>query len=92
MQIVLGAVIVTELFLGGPYGPMFFGLPAFWYTLWFILKVLFVVLVTEYLTCVFARLRIDQVLAVNWRMLMPLSILSLAATVAVAFWLNMMVG
>jgi len=92
VQIVLGAVIVVELFLGGPYGPVFLGLPAFWYTLWFILKVLFVVLITEYLTCVFARLRIDQVLVINWRMLIPLSILSLVATVAVAFWLNPIVG
>jgi len=92
VQIVLGAVIVVELFLSGPYGPVFLGLPAFWYTLWFILKVLFVVMITEYLTCIFARLRIDQVLVVNWRVLMPLSILSLAVTVAVAFWLNLMVG
>ena len=92
MQIVLGAVIVVELFLGGPYGPVFLGLPAFWYTLWFTLKVLFVVLITEYLTCVFARLRIDQVLVVSWRALLPLSILSLVAGVAVALWLNPVVG
>jgi len=90
VQIVLGATIVVELFLGGPYGPVFLGLPAFWYTLWFILKVLFVVLVTEYLTCIFARLRIDQVLIISWRVLIPLSILSLCATVAVAFWFNPM--
>lgn len=91
-QIVLGAAIVVELFLSGPYGPVFFGLPAFWYTLWFILKVLFVILVTEYLTCIFARLRIDQVVVASWRLLMPLSILSLAATVTVVFWLSPMVG
>lgn len=88
VQIVLGAVIVVELFLSGPYGPVFLDLPAFWYTLWFTLKVLLVVMITEYLTCVFARLRIDQVLIINWRMLIPLSILSLIATVAVAFWIN----
>ena len=92
VQILLGAVIVVELFLSGPYGPVFLGLPEFWYTLWFVLKVLFVILISEYLTCVFARLRIDQVLVVNWRMLIPLSLLSLVATVAVAFWLNLMVG
>jgi NADH-quinone oxidoreductase subunit H len=89
VQIVLGAVLVTELFLGGPYGPVFIGTPEIWYTFWFILKVLFVIIITEYLTCIFARLRIDQVLVVNWRVLMPLSILSLAATVGVAFWLNL---
>jgi NADH-quinone oxidoreductase subunit H len=76
----------VELFLAGPYGPVFLGPPAFWYALWFILKLFLVVTITEYLTCIFARLRIDQVLNVNWRMLMPLSILSLAATAVIAFW------
>lgn len=89
VQIVMGAVIVVELFLAGPYGPVFLGPPGLWYTLWLILKVLLVVIITEYLTCIFARLRIDQVLDINWRVLMPLSILSLVATVAVAFWLNL---
>jgi NADH-quinone oxidoreductase subunit H len=85
VQILLGSAIVVELFLGGPYGPVFLGLPAFWYTLWFVLKLLFVIAITEYLTGIFARLRIDQVLTANWRVLLPLSILSLAATTAVAF-------
>jgi NADH-quinone oxidoreductase subunit H len=89
VQVVLGAVLVVELFLGGPYGPVFFGVPELWYALWFVLKVLLVVIVTEYLTCVFARLRIDQVLNINWRLMLPLSILSFAATVGVAFWLNL---
>ncbi len=92
VQIILGAAIVVELFLGGPYGPVFFGLPAFWYTLWFMLKLLMVIVITEYLTCIFARLRIDQVLIANWRALLPLSILSLAATVAVGLWLNPVIG
>ena len=67
VQIVFGAALVVELFLGGPYGPVFFGLPAFWYSLWFVLKLLAVVIVTEYITTLFARLRIDQVLSANWR-------------------------
>lgn len=87
VQIVLGAALVVELFLGGPYGPVFFGSPVFWYALWFVLKLLVVVVVSEYLTCVFARLRIDQVVIAGWRLLLPLSIVSLAATVAVGLWL-----
>jgi NADH-quinone oxidoreductase subunit H len=85
-QIVFGAALVVELFLGGPNGPVFFGLPAFWYFLWFVLKLLAVVVITEYVTCLFARLRIDQVLTVNWKVLLPLSVLSLTLTVAVATW------
>jgi NADH-quinone oxidoreductase subunit H len=88
VQIVLGAAIAVELFFGGPYGPVFFGLPALWYALWFVLKLLVVIVISEYLTCVFARLRIDQVLVANWRVLLPLSILSLAATVALGLCFN----
>lgn len=43
---------------------------------------------TEYLKCVFARLRIDQVLVVNWKVLLPLVFLSLAAAVGVGLWFN----
>jgi len=87
VQIVFGAALVVELFLGGPYGPVFFGLPAFWYSLWFVLKLLAIVLVTEYITTLFARLRIDQVLSANWRILLPAAILSLMLTVALVTWI-----
>lgn len=82
VQVVFGAALVVELFLGGPYGPVFFGLPAFWYSLWFVIKLLAVVIVTEYITTLFARLRIDQVLSANWKIILPASILSLMLTVA----------
>jgi NADH-quinone oxidoreductase subunit H len=87
VQIVFGAALVVELFLGGPYGPVFFGLPEFWYFLWFVLKLLAVVVITEYVTCLFARLRIDQVLSANWKVLLPLSVVSLVLTVALATWI-----
>jgi NADH-quinone oxidoreductase subunit H len=87
VQIVFGAALVVELFLGGPYGPVFFGLPEFWYFLWFVLKLLAVVVITEYVTCLFARLRIDQVLSANWKVLLPLSVVSFALTVVMATWI-----
>lgn len=86
VQIVFGAALVVELFLGGPYGPVFFGPPAFWYTLWFAVKLVAVVVVSEYLTCLFARLRIDQVVTANWKFLLPLSVLALALTASLAVW------
>jgi len=86
VQIVFGSALVVELFLGGPYGPVFFGLPAFWYSLWFVLKLLAVVIITEYITTLFARLRIDQVLSANWKILLPAALLSLMATVALVTW------
>lgn len=87
VQIVFGAALVVELFLGGPNGPVFIGLPALWYTLWFLLKLLAVVAITEYITVVFARLRIDQVLSANWKILLPAAILSLIITVAMVTWI-----
>ena len=86
VQIVFGSALVVELFLGGPYGPVFFGVPAFWYSLYFVLKLLAVVIVTEYITTLFARLRIDQVLSANWRVILPTAILSLMLTVAMVVW------
>lgn len=86
VQVVFGSALVVELFLGGPYGPVFFGASWFWYTLWFVLKLLVVVTITEYITCVFARFRIDQVLSGNWRILLPAALLSLMLTVALVTW------
>lgn len=87
VQIVFGAALVVELFLGGPYGPVFFGLPQFWYTLWFVLKVLAIVLLSELLTTIFARLRIDQVVTANWKVILPLSVGAFALTVALGVWI-----
>jgi len=86
VQIVFGSALVVELFLGGPYGPVFFGLPAFWYSLWFIIKLLAIVLLTEYITTLFARFRIDQVLRGSWRIILPAALLSLMLTVALVTW------
>ncbi len=90
VQVVFGAALITELFLGGFNGPVFFGFPAFWYSLWFILKVIVVVIISEYLTTIFARLRIDQVLNLNWKIMLPGAILSLLAT-ALVVWIIPMV-
>ena len=73
VQIVFGAALITVLFLGGANGPVPFGfLPEFWGTLWFVIKVLGIVVVSEYMTVLFARLRIDQVVRANWRIILPL--------------------
>jgi len=82
-QFLIGAALVTVLFLGGSHGPMLFGLPEFWHVFWFMVKTLGVVFILEYVGNVSARLRIDQVVHGNWKLLIPLSILSLALTVII---------
>jgi NADH-quinone oxidoreductase subunit H len=91
VQVVFGAALVVILFLGGSNGPVFFGLPEFWYALWFTLKVIVVVIISEYITTIFARLRIDQVLNFNWKIMLPGAILSLIATLAIVTWVIPMV-
>jgi NADH-quinone oxidoreductase subunit H len=86
VQIVFGAALVVELFLGGPYGPVFFGFAPFWYSLWFVLKLLAVVVISEFLTTVFARLRIDQVVTANWKIILPLSVAAFALTAALGVY------
>ncbi|MEM0111623.1 MAG: complex I subunit 1 family protein [Candidatus Parvarchaeota archaeon] len=87
VQILLGAALTVELFLGGPYGPVLYGPPAIWYTLWFVIKLFVVVVISEYLACIFARLRIDQVVAGNWRVILPASLMSLLLAVIIRCWL-----
>jgi NADH-quinone oxidoreductase subunit H len=91
-QFLIGASLVTVLFLGGPHGPMPFGPAEFWYVFWFIVKTLGVVFVFEYIGNVAARLRIDQVVHGNWELLIPLSVLSLALTVIIEPLLRSVIG
>jgi len=86
VQVVFGSALVVELFLGGPSGPVFFGLDWLFYTIWFVLKLLVVVVIGEYITTVFARLRIDQVLSLNWKIMLPAALLSLILTAALVTW------
>jgi NADH-quinone oxidoreductase subunit H len=91
-QFLIGASLVTVLFLGGGYGPVFFGVPEVWHVFWFMVKTVGVVFILEYVGNVSARLRIDQVVHGNWKLLIPLSILSLALTVVVEPLLRLVVG
>ena len=91
-QFLIGAALVTQLFLGGFHGPVLFGMTQLWYFIWFMIKTLGVVFVLEYVGNVSARLRIDQVVHGNWKLLIPLSVLSLALTVIVEPLLRSVIG
>src|SRR5438128_6812755 len=69
------------LFLGGWLGPgsdhVLIG------ALWFLLKAVFVFLVVTWVRWSFVRIRVDQILAISWKLLMPASIVLLLAA---AFW------
>jgi len=67
----------ATLFLGGPLGPVIPGLETLLYTIYFIVKSIFILLILTTIRAIFARLRIDQVLSISWKYLIPLSLIQL---------------
>jgi len=70
------AALATTLFLGGWRGPL---LPPW---LWFILKVYLVCFVIMWLRGTLPRVRIDQMLGLAWKILVPLALLNILLTSA----------
>ncbi|MGH7332753.1 MAG: NADH-quinone oxidoreductase subunit NuoH [Candidatus Rokuibacteriota bacterium] len=67
------------LFLGGWLGPG----PAWLGPLWFMLKAAFIFLLVTWVRWSFVRIRVDQILAVSWKLLLPATLLILLGT---GFW------
>jgi NADH-quinone oxidoreductase subunit H len=77
------SAIVTTLFLGGWRGPL---LPPW---LWFIVKTLIVFFGMVWIRTTFPRVRIDQLMALAWKFLLPLSLINLFITaIQVLAWDN----
>ncbi len=68
------STIITVLFLGGWRGPL---LPP---VLWFIGKVMFVFFVMVWTRTTLPRVRIDQLMALAWKFLLPLAFINLLLT------------
>jgi NADH-quinone oxidoreductase subunit H len=68
------SAIATALFLGGWYGPLLPG----W--LWFLLKTYFLIFVMMWLRWTLARLRVDQLMYLGWKVLLPLAFLNMGIT------------
>src|SRR5437879_8966089 len=64
------------LFLGGWLGPG----PAALGPLWFVLKALLIFLVVTWVRWSFVRIRVDQIMAILWKLLMPARIVLLLAS------------
>jgi NADH-quinone oxidoreductase subunit H len=70
------------LFLGAWAGPG----PAWLGPLWFLIKALLVFLVITWIRWSFVRIRVDQILRVSWKLMLPASLLLLLATAATIVW------
>lgn len=71
---VIFSALITTLFLGGWKGPL---LPPF---LWFLIKLLIVFWVVFWIRATVPRLRVDQLSALSWKVLLPLSLINIAIT------------
>ena len=67
------------LFLGGWLGPG----PAWLGPVWFLAKALAIFLLVTWVRWSFVRIRVDQILAISWKLMLPASVLLLLAT---ALW------
>jgi NADH-quinone oxidoreductase subunit H len=66
------------LFFGAWAGPG----PAWLGPLWFLLKALFIFLLLTWIRWSFIRIRVDQILRVSWKLMLPFTLLLLLATAA----------
>jgi NADH-quinone oxidoreductase subunit H len=74
----LGALLFLGAW-GGP-GPEWLG------PLWFTLKAVFLFLLVTWVRWSFVRIRVDQILALSWKVLMPATLLLLVTTGIVVVW------
>jgi NADH-quinone oxidoreductase subunit H len=70
------------LFLGAWAGPG----PEWLGPVWFLLKAMFVFLLVTWVRWSFVRIRVDQILALSWKLLLPATLALLVATAVVVVW------
>ena len=70
------------LFLGAWAGPG----PEWLGPIWFVLKAMFMFLLVTWVRWSFVRIRVDQILALSWKVLLPSTLLLLISTAAVIVW------
>ncbi len=70
------------LFLGGWLGPG----PAWLGPGWFLLKAMLVFLVVTWVRWSFVRIRVDQILAISWKLLLPVTLVLLMVTAFIVAW------
>lgn len=76
--------LIATLFLAGWAGPM-----ADWLGwLWFLIKTFIGIFLFVWIRSTFPRLRLDQIMAVCWKFLMPLSFINLSAVVLEVYFLR----
>jgi NADH-quinone oxidoreductase subunit H len=60
--------------------------------LYFLLKAMFIFLLVTWIRWSFVRIRVDQILAISWKLLLPATLVLLMATAVVVAWQGPVVG
>ena len=83
------ASIAVVLFFGGWLSPFGITEGITWFpeSLWFLIKVLIVIMTMMWFRWTFPRLRVDQLLTLEWKYLLPINLVNLVI-MAIVIWLN----
>lgn len=76
------SALATTLFLGGWLGPV---LPGF---VWFFLKMCIFMFIWFWLRATMPRVRVDQLMAFGWKVLIPLALLNIVITAVIKVWMG----
>lgn len=82
LGLILISCMITTLFLGGWLGPV---LPPL---VWFVLKTCVVILFFILLRAAIPRPRYDQLMSTGWKVMLPITLINLAMTGAIALWIR----
>ena len=83
LGLILISCMITTLFFGGWLGPDF--LPPL---AWFLLKTTLLILFFVLLRASIPRPRYDQLMSLGWKVMLPLTLINLAATGAIVLWME----
>ena len=82
LGLILISCMITTLFFGGWLGPV---LPPM---VWFLLKTFVVILFFILLRAAIPRPRYDQLMSMGWKVMLPITLVNLAITGAIALWIR----
>ena len=82
LGLILISCMITTLFLGGWLGPF---LPP---VVWFAIKTFFVISFFILLRGAIPRPRYDQLMSLGWKVMLPLTLINLVITGAIALWMH----
>ncbi len=83
LSMIVSAAVMVTIFFGGWKGPL--AVPGTWYGVlfgfgWFVIKVIAILFIYIWVRASVPRIRYDQLLAFNWKVLFPMSLIYMAIT------------